>query len=800
MHREDLPVHDGRPVVSASSSAFDADISDIQNELYAAVTDCADRCLPYAAKWAAMLLTELSRTDEIQTPLADLSSVDYIRSKFGVLPAPMDVLTASSKESWQAEGRREPSTHPSRTNVTPGGNHLLPAVDEDNSELSTSKAAEHGKDAASSADRTNQGDFSQFGLDVSDILLAPAPATPMFAGSLSKDTAKDMKAEADSNPRALKSFTQSSLPQDEYTSPATRSVHLLVSSGRAPRSSFVPRPRPPIDERALLAKSLFELREYARACDVLSPSPHSVEQRMARISGASPFNAKSSQSAGQLSGASTVDSKDATTARRALLSTVASVEESSPLILFLRMYLAYLAGEKKKEDIAAEKTDANQKAQVTNEELPRLLRELTALRSLGLADGFLLYLLGLVLHSLEKRELAMEALVESVNAYPCNWSAWQLLAQCCQTRRELRSLRIRPHWIARFFFVEALLELPDGDPETDELFPLLSSLTDAFPTSTYVLAQTAQAHYKRKDMEQAQCTFERLRTIDPYRLEGMDSYSNALFVRGQRTALAALAHAATRIDKYRPETCCIIGNYFSLRGEHARALQYYWRALQLAPKYSSAWTLMGHEHVEMRSHAAAVECYRRAVAIQPKDYRAWYGLGQAFEILGMNAFALYYFRRAAACRPYDPRMWCAVGAVLDKQQRIKEAISAYKRAVANDEREGIAYFKLMQLYLKQKETDAAAECAEKALEQRGEDVSTADALVIDALLFLAEYYKSTRQIEKLESTVSQLMEAGGTVKEKARKLLAELAAIKQAMGISSEPTAFLASSVQRAEC
>ena len=34
---------------------------------------------------------------------------------------------------------------------------------------------------------------------------------------------------------------------------------------------------------------------------------------------------------------------------------------------------------------------------------------------------------------------------------------------------------------------------------------------------------------------------------------------------------AALSHLANRVsmaDKYRPESCCIVGNYYSLKGQH----------------------------------------------------------------------------------------------------------------------------------------------------------------------------------------------------------------------------------------
>ena len=53
-------------------------------------------------------------------------------------------------------------------------------------------------------------------------------------------------------------------------------------------------------------------------------------------------------------------------------------------------------------------------------------------------------------------------------------------------------------------------------------------------------------------------------------LQGMDTYSNILYVKEAVAMLSHLAHRAARADKFRPETCCIIGNYYSLKGIHEK--------------------------------------------------------------------------------------------------------------------------------------------------------------------------------------------------------------------------------------
>lgn len=50
----------------------------------------------------------------------------------------------------------------------------------------------------------------------------------------------------------------------------------------------------------------------------------------------------------------------------------------------------------------------------------------------------------------------------------------------------------------------------------------------------------------------------------------MDIYSNVLYVKDEFAALSAMAHRAIETDKYCPESACIVGNYYSMKGDHER--------------------------------------------------------------------------------------------------------------------------------------------------------------------------------------------------------------------------------------
>jgi anaphase-promoting complex subunit 8 len=231
------------------------------------------------------------------------------------------------------------------------------------------------------------------------------------------------------------------------------------------------------------------------------------------------------------------------------------------------------------------------------------------------------------------------------------------------------------------FHLNTSLELYQQSPG---LANSLEQLLGIFPTSSFLLTCNALLSYHSKDLMAAESHFSRILSLHPHRLDSLDHYSNILYVLNLRPKLAFLAHLCSSVDKFRPESCVVIGNYYSLLSSHEKAVQYFRRALTLDRSCLSAWTLMGHEYVELKNTHAAIESYRRAVDVNRRDYRAWYGLGQAYEMLEMHTYSLWYYKKAAGLRPWDGKMWMVVGSCLQKMGRERDGIKALKRALLAD--------------------------------------------------------------------------------------------------------------------
>ncbi|KNC55439.1 cell division cycle protein 23, partial [Thecamonas trahens ATCC 50062] len=446
-------------------------------------------------------------------------------------------------------------------------------------------------------------------------------------------------------------------------------------------------------------------------------------------------------------------------------------EAQSDLGKFMRWYATYLAGEKRMEEDALELVGPMAEAPGSNGELRSLAKELESEYQASSLDGYGMYLYGLVLKQLDAQARALSMLVAAVNARPLLWAAWTEIAGLCTDAVMAAELPLPDHWAKTMFVAHLHLELQ----QNAESLTLWEELGELFVESDHVVAQAALANYNLREFGVSGDLFEALLERDPYRLEHMDTYSNILYVKEEAAKLSRLAHSASQTEKYRPETCCIIGNYYSLKSQHEKAVTYFRRALKLNSRFLSAWTLMGHEYVEMKNTPAAIEAYRRAVDISPRDYRAWYGLGQTYEILSMPFYALYYYRKATTLRPYDARMWCAMANCFENLDRVPEAIKCYERAQSNSDRDGIALSRLADLYDGLGDSAKAAFYFERNL-ARLEKEGAAGPAMVKALIYLAVYYKNTGDFAQAELFCSRLHDFGGREKEEAKALLREIRA------------------------
>ena len=147
----------------------------------------------------------------------------------------------------------------------------------------------------------------------------------------------------------------------------------------------------------------------------------------------------------------------------------------------------------------------------------------------------------------------------------------------------------------------------------------------------------------------------------------------------------------------------------------------------------------------------------------------------------MFFYALHYYRKACVLRPYDARMWCALGGCYEHLDKIEEAEKCYERAIANKDMEDIALIRLARLRKKRGASDGAAELYEEHMKHcDGEDRPTEPPTdeTIEALTFLAEYYKNKGFLDKAEKCCMNLLEVVGSSPQKNAEALAIMREIR----------------------
>jgi anaphase-promoting complex subunit 8 len=458
----------------------------------------------------------------------------------------------------------------------------------------------------------------------------------------------------------------------------------MLNADNAPRSLFSSSSDDPHEaaleakeaHRYILAKSYFDTREFDRCAAVFLPP-------------SAPAGGLLSPAPGKRG--SRFTSPNSRKTKRPSPTSINPFPQLSQKSLFLALYARYIAGEKRKDEESEMVLGPNDGGQTINRELAGLahsLEDYFASQSKehleAHSQGWLEYLYGIVLSKSKNETAAREWLIQAIHRNECHWGAWEELATLLPSSNDSLNEKIRQslprHIMTLIYEIHLSVDLNTSSDST-ATFRALSGLFQIFPTSTFLSTALALLHQHTKDFESAAQVFQQILTEHPHRLDALDHYSNILYVMTDRPKLSFLAHLATATDKFRPETCCVVGNYYSLCSQHEKAVMYFRRALTLDKNFLSAWTLMGHEYVEMKNTHAAIESYRRAVDLNRKDYRAWYGLGQAYEVLDMAFYALFYYQRAAALRPYDPKMWQAVGSCYAKMGRVDQSIKAFKRAL-----------------------------------------------------------------------------------------------------------------------
>lgn len=210
-------------------------------------------------------------------------------------------------------------------------------------------------------------------------------------------------------------------------------------------------------------------------------------------------------------------------------------------------------------------------------------------------------------------------------------------------------------------------------------------------------AQLGKLHYEISNYDMSLQYFNHLRELQPTRVKDLEIFSTLLWHLRDSYSLSTISDELIEIYPKKPETWCVLGNYFSLTKDHEEAIKAFERATDLNPRFAYAYTLQGHEHVSKESFDSAKALFRKAIACDPQHYNAYYGLGDCVARMGKYDEALLYFEKARIINPVNIILICCCGNILEKLYYQEKALNYYELACKLQPGSTIPKYKKAQL-------------------------------------------------------------------------------------------------------
>lgn len=220
----------------------------------------------------------------------------------------------------------------------------------------------------------------------------------------------------------------------------------------------------------------------------------------------------------------------------------------------------------------------------------------------------------------------------------------------------------------------------------------LASLPKRHYETSYVLDLVGLSYFESADYKKSETAYNQAWRIEPYRVEGLEYYSSALWHLRRDVELCRLAQQCLQWDRLKPQVWCVVGNCFSLQKEHDAAIKLFKRAIQVDSTFTYAYTLCGHEFVACEKIDKAVAMYENALNLDPRHYNAWWGLGNIYLRQEEHENAKYHFYKALQVNASNSVLRCYLGMVLSSLKQPLLALESFDQAAQAEPQNGMAYF------------------------------------------------------------------------------------------------------------
>jgi predicted O-linked N-acetylglucosamine transferase (SPINDLY family) len=202
----------------------------------------------------------------------------------------------------------------------------------------------------------------------------------------------------------------------------------------------------------------------------------------------------------------------------------------------------------------------------------------------------------------------------------------------------------------------------------------------------------------------------------------MATVSEAMIIAIQQHQAGRLEDAESayrqilKVEPQHADAWHLLGVIRSQTGDHARAVEFISRALEMKPDWAEANYNLGNAWRGQLKSDESIACYRLALELKPDYAEAHVNLGNALKDQGDLEGAEVCYRRALELMPDLAVVHSNLGNVLQEQGKPDAAVECYRRALALQPDFAEAHNNLGQALQNQGNVDEAVASCRKALE------------------------------------------------------------------------------------
>ncbi|KAJ3437710.1 cell division cycle protein 27 [Anaeramoeba flamelloides] len=231
--------------------------------------------------------------------------------------------------------------------------------------------------------------------------------------------------------------------------------------------------------------------------------------------------------------------------------------------------------------------------------------------------------------------------------------------------------------------------------------------------SPWILSQIGYCNFELSRYQKAYKYFQAVREKARYQVVNMDIYSTVLWQLQKEVELSILSEELILIDRLSPEPWCVVGNCFSLQGDHTTAIKFFERAIQINPNFAYAYTLSGHEYLACENFEKSINCFRMALKVNDRHWNAYAGLGLVYFKQENFELAIEHFKSALHISQNSSVLHCFYSMALYAKNKIFRAVNALNTAIKLDPNNVLAIYKKATILFDTKKYDKSLQILEK---------------------------------------------------------------------------------------